>query len=287
LAAKLKKEKEARKKQPKTNKGKKGDSNLMVPPVPAPPFAVAKPALSTAEAPSTADSIQPKAKGKTNEKAAHKKTQPLTKKNPDKKRKDPPLSSQANGESRNKVKKLSPEILRAKDRLEQYKLLQRLYNSWTLFYMPNALKTHIKKRSKKTWDVATTAGGREGLGAIKPDANYLICEEEMPEWLANDYKDTLEELEEMIIRDRRQRQARQDAWSRKYSTAKGKTLSPSKFNKPTNKWKKVSPGDRIVSYNPQNDGNWFIHVFLLIAAMCIRSRTCTGMMTSSTIRQML
>jgi hypothetical protein len=67
----------------------------------------------------------------------------------------------------------------------------------------------------------------------------------MPDWLAQDEKETLKELEDMIIRDRRQRQVRQDSWSRKYSIAKGKTLPPSKFNRPTNKWQKVTPGDRI------------------------------------------
>jgi hypothetical protein len=232
---------------PEKKKAKKGDPNLRVPPVPAAAFAVAKATVSSSTAAqSTAGSPHQTTKAKKVDKPASSGTLPLAKK-PDKKRKNPQLSSQDNTESRKKVKKLSPAVQRAKDRLGQYKQLHGLYNAWTLFNMPASLKSHIKKLTKKTWNVVAAASGREGLGAIKPDAKYLICEEEMPEWLAQDEKETLEELEEMIIRDRRQRQARQDAWSRKYSVAKGKTLPSSKFNRPTNKWKKVSPGDRIVS----------------------------------------
>jgi hypothetical protein len=246
LAAKLKKEKEAQSLAPK-KKAKKGDPNLKVPPVPAAAFAVAKAAASlTTAAPSTASSIQPKKQGKNVEKDASKKKNGPTKKKPDKKRKNLELSLQDKAENRKKVKKLSPEVHRAKDRLEQYKQLHGLHHAWTLFNMPASLTSHVT-RSKKICNVAATTNGMEGLGAIKPDAMCLICEEEMPEWLAQDERETLEELEEMIIRDRRQRQARQDAWSRKYSIANGKTLPPSKFNRPTNKWKKVSPGDRVVS----------------------------------------
>jgi hypothetical protein len=254
LAAKLKKEKEMQKKQDKEKKAKKGDPTLRVPPIPVAAFAVAKvAATSTDAAPSSSASTQSKSKGKKQENAASKGTLPPRKKKPVKKHGESPLYPQDNGDNRKQVKKLSLEELRAQERLKLYKQLHGLYNVWTLFNMPAALKSHVKKLSKKTRNSAAAANGSEGLGAIKPDAKYLICEENMPEWLAQKGKETLEELEEMIIRDRRQRQARQEAWSRRYSIAKGKTLPPSKFKRPTNKWKKVSPGDRIVSYGWQRD----------------------------------
>ncbi|KAG7344215.1 HSF-type DNA-binding protein [Nitzschia inconspicua] len=232
----------------KKKKAKNTDPNLRVPPLPAAALAVAN-AVATAAAPSTMAVTKSKKVDKTVKKTAAKGTSSTTAtKIGVKKRKIGPFSAQENGERLKKLKKLSAESLRAQDKLHQNKQLQGLYDAWTLFEIPPALKTHIKKKSKKTWNVAAAASGKEGLGAITANARFLICEEKMPDWLAQGEKETLEELEEMIIRDRRQRQARQDAWSRKYSTAKGKTLPPSKFNRPTNKWKKVSPGDKIDVY---------------------------------------
>ena len=141
-----------------------------------------------------------------------------------------------------KKKKLSAEAAKAQKKLDDYRHLHGMYDAWSLFHIPADLKSHVKKKK-----VMNTSGyvAREGVESIREDAKFLICEETMPDWLAQDDKETLKELEEMIIRDRRQRQLRQDAWSRKYSVAKGKTLPRSKFNKPTNKWQKVTPGDRI------------------------------------------
>lgn len=275
----LEKKKEETKKPAKKKKAKKSDPNNRVPPVPAAALAVSK-----AAAPSATVS-KPKKQDKKVKKTASKGTSTPSTTKKVVKRRTVPVTSQNSADRLKRIRRFSPEALKAKDRVEINQRLQGMYDSWTLFYMPATLKSHIKKRSKKTWNVAAAASGKEGLGAINPNARHLICDEQMPEWLAQDEKETLEELEEMIIRDRRQRQARQDAWSRKYSIAKGKTLPPSKFNRPTNKWKKVSPGDKIVSVIAKKDT--FLIVSDVVLTRCaVFPRMCIGTMTISTILRM-
>lgn len=242
-------EKKLKKASGKKKQTKKADPNPRVPPVPADAMAVAKAVASAvATGPSNAGTKKKKVVKKAQRVKAtvtKGKTPTATKKKLSK-AKNAPVSARENAERLKKMKILSAEAAIARNRVQKNKQLQGLYESWTLFDLPAGLKSHIKRNSKKTWNVAAAAAGKEGLGAIKPEARYLICDETMPDWLAKNDKETLQELEEMIIQDRRQRHARQEAWSRKYSIAKGKTLPPSKFNRSTNKWKKVSPGDKIV-----------------------------------------
>jgi hypothetical protein len=212
---------------------------LKVPPPPAAAIAMA------ASAPVViSNKSSPKRDEKTKHLSAnetHLRTKTMNK--DEQKRKDP--SPVAGLLPPKKKKTLSWAAQKAQKRLDDYKQRHSLYDSWTLFTMPPQLKSYIKKKTSRTDQYAID---NEGIDAVESNARYLLCDEEVPDWLVQDEKDALEELEEMIIRDQRQRQFRQDVWSRSYSIAKGKTLPRSKFNKPTNKWQTISPGDRIDVY---------------------------------------
>ena len=216
-----------------------------IPPLPSEAVAAKKSATATSKTSNTykkrkksASVQQPSKKAKISKKEA--KTS--------KKRKEQ-ASTTAPERPKKKTKRLSAEGKQAQDRVDEHSILQNLFGEWSLWSIPSSLKLYLRKKKVKN----ASRIGTSSTSTVLPESKHLLCEENMPDYLVQDEKQAFEDLEEMIINDRRQRQLRQEAWSQKFPIAKGKTLPPSKFNRPTNKWQKVTVGDKIDVYWRDDD----------------------------------
>ena len=146
-------------------------------------------------------------------------------------------------------------------RVREHKKLHDLFWKWDLWNFPTDLDIylengkiqpsylHRKKKSTKT-----------NTADIEPDMNCedseekiasLLCDEKVPALITDEKgdKEAMANFIDRIRRDRERQEKIQELWTNSVvPNVKGKVLTPAKFAKPTDKWKKVNVGDRVGVY---------------------------------------
>jgi len=188
-----------------------------------------------------------------------------------KKRKNPPTSSlivatttttaaAAATITKKKSHTADKEDKKAKKRLTDYKKLRKLFGQWTMWNAPDNLDVYLengkvekvkKKKRKKALDYAITEDV-ERHKYSNTEISTLLCNEDITESVSGnqDKEHVLTDFVERIRKDKEQKDKLQELWSKNIFVpiAKGKILPPSKFKKPTNKWRSLNVGNRIGVY---------------------------------------
>ena len=182
-----------------------------------------------------------------------------------KKRKIPPLPTASSvSKSPTIVKKKSiitdKGDKKATRRLTDYKKLHKLFGEWTMWNVPAKLDEYLengkvekvkKKKRKKTLFYAIE-GDLEGHKYSDAEISTLLCNEDITDSISDNQNEeqALEDLVERIRQDKEQKAKLQELWSKNFLVPipKGKILPPSKFKKPTNKWRKLIVGNRVGVY---------------------------------------
>jgi len=191
-----------------------------------------------------------------------------------KKRKNPPISLVAatdkskNNDDNKTANKNTPASDKAKrssasssrKMFKEHKKLHNLFQKWNMWNLPDGLDIFLKDgkvqqlQTKKQKTDNTDAADVEpemGGDCTQDEINALLCHEEMPDSVMDKKSDkqALVEFAERVRQDRAQQDILDEIWSSAIApNVKGKVLPPSKFAKPTNKWRKVQIGDRLGIY---------------------------------------
>jgi hypothetical protein len=182
-----------------------------------------------------------------------------------KKRKIPPLPTASSVSKSPTIAKKKSIITdrgdkKATRRLTDYKKLHKLFGEWTMWnapakldeYLENGKVEKVKKKKRKKTLFYAIEGDLEGHKYSDAEISTLLCNEDITDSIRDNQNEeqSLADLVERIRQDKEQKAKLQELWSKNFLVPipKGKILPPSKFKKPTNKWRNLKVSNRIGVY---------------------------------------
>lgn len=196
--------------------------------------------------------------------ASRKKTVPVESKHhvATKKRKTHPSSSSGTvaAAAPSPTSKSKQATTAAKKRVTEYKKLHRLFGDRTMWNAPVNLDVYllngkIEKLNKKRRNILERENETEvdfdNVEYSSAQVSKLLCNEDLTGYIdGNDEKQSLTDLVDKIRQDKEEKVKRENIWSEMIHLpiAKGKILPPSKFKKPTDKWRILKVGNIISVY---------------------------------------
>lgn len=169
--------------------------------------------------------------------------------------------------AKKKPSKPPTEKEQAANALSEYKELQNCYTNWTLWSLPPQLKQKLQQQNKARHELENEEQRKKDRDGFSDDEGSeasvnldpLLCKEEFPfDGEEEDDDQVQTEFVDRIVQDARRRKLLEEGLDRmcQSTSARGKTLPASKFNKPNTKWRSVSVGARIGVYWRDDDQHY-------------------------------